>query len=87
MVWGFGSLTLSTNLAKDLGPRMVAAIFFGQEAFTHKGYAPIGMFVSISATLLTTAYYEFWMRDSYLTLRGGHASFDDGEAVRRYYTA
>jgi glycerol uptake facilitator-like aquaporin len=81
MIWGFGSLTLSTNLARDLGPRIVAAIFFGSEAFTHKSYAPIGMLVNIPATLLATAYYELWMRDSLLTLRRGHASLNDDEAV------
>jgi glycerol uptake facilitator-like aquaporin len=81
MIWGFGSLTLSTNLARDLGPRMVAGIFFGPEVFTHKGYAPIGMLVNIPATLLATAYYELWMRDSLLTLRRGHAKYNDEEAV------
>lgn len=29
MVWGFADITISTNLARDLGCRCVAAIFFG----------------------------------------------------------
>lgn len=31
MVWGFAGITISTNLARDLGCRCVAAIFFGGE--------------------------------------------------------
>lgn len=31
MVWGFADITISTNLARDLGTRIVAAIFFGGE--------------------------------------------------------
>jgi hypothetical protein len=29
MIWGFANVTISTNLARDLGTRIVAAIFFG----------------------------------------------------------
>ena len=80
MIWGFGSQTLSTNLARDLGTRLVAAIFFGSEAFTNMGYAPIGMLVNIPATLLATAYYELWMRDSFAVIGRGHAKHRDGAA-------
>lgn len=31
MVWGFADVTISTNLARDLGTRIVAAIFYGGE--------------------------------------------------------
>ena len=31
MVWGFADITISTNLARDLGTRIVAAIFYGGE--------------------------------------------------------
>lgn len=29
MIWGFADITISTNLARDLGTRIVAAIFYG----------------------------------------------------------
>lgn len=29
MIWGFANVTISTNLARDLGTRIVAAIFWG----------------------------------------------------------
>jgi len=31
MIWGFADITISTNLARDLGTRIVAAIFYGGE--------------------------------------------------------
>lgn len=79
MVWGFADITISTNLARDLGTRIVAAIFYGREAFTYMGYAPIAVLVNIPATLFATAYYEFLMRDSFLIIGKGHAVHEDGE--------
>ena len=29
MIWGFANVTISTNMARDLGTRIVAAIFYG----------------------------------------------------------
>jgi glycerol uptake facilitator-like aquaporin len=29
MIWGFANATMSTNMARDLGTRIVAAIFYG----------------------------------------------------------
>jgi len=49
MVWGFANVTISTNLARDLGTRIVAAIFFGGDAFNK--YAPIAILVNVPATL------------------------------------
>lgn len=79
MVWGFADITISTNLARDLGTRMVAAIFYGREAFTYMGYTPIAVLVNIPATLFATAYYEFLMRDSFMVIGKGHAVHEDGE--------
>lgn len=80
MVWGFADVTISTNLARDLGTRIVAAIFYGREAFTYMGYAPIAILVNIPATLFATAYYEFLMRDSFLVIGKGHAVHEDGDS-------
>lgn len=55
-MWGFADITISTNLARDLGTRLVALIFYGREAFTYMGYAPIAILVNIPATLFATAY-------------------------------
>lgn len=79
MVWGFADVTISTNLARDLGTRMVAAIFYGREAFTYMSYSPIAILVNIPATLFATAYYEFLMRDSFLIIGKGHAVHEDGD--------
>lgn len=60
MVWGFAANTISTNLARDLGTRFVAAIFFGKGAFTaSNGYSWISILVNITATICATAFYEF----------------------------
>jgi len=81
IIWGFGGIGLSTNLARDLGTRIVAAIFWGREAFTYQSYAPIALFVNIPATLLATAYYEFLMRDSLAVIGRGHTTHKDGSAA------
>lgn len=81
MIWGFGSIALSTNLARDLGARVVAAIFYGPEVFTYRGYPPIAIFVNVPATLLATTYYELLMRDSATLISQGHAVQRDGSPV------
>lgn len=65
MVWGFADITISTNLARDLGTRLVALIFYGREAFTYMGYAPIAILVNIPATLFATAYCKQRALDSF----------------------
>lgn len=85
MVWGFADVTISTNMARDLGTRIVAAIFFGKEAFTYMTYSPISILVSIPATLAATGCYEFLMRDSLLRIHKGHAEFESGnEGLMRH---
>ncbi|KAM3502990.1 hypothetical protein MY11210_008880 [Beauveria gryllotalpidicola] len=80
MIWAFADITISTNTARDLGARMVAAIFFGNEAFTYMTYSPISILVGIPATLCATGYYEFLMRDSVLRIQKGHVQFESGSA-------
>lgn len=79
MIWGFADNTISTNLARDLGTRIVAAIFFGKEAFTYRDYSPIAILVNLPATLFATAYYELVMRDSLLVMAKGQAVHEQGE--------
>ncbi|KAL9091468.1 MAG: hypothetical protein Q9165_004854 [Trypethelium subeluteriae] len=80
MVWGFADVTISTNLARDLGTRIVAAIFFGGEAFSYdNGYAWISILVNVPATIFATGYYEFLMRDSLKKIGAGHAVHEHGE--------
>lgn len=70
-MWGFADITISTNLARDLGTRIVALIFYGPEAFTYMGYAPIAILVNIPATLFATAYCKQKAFDSFCS----HALF------------
>jgi glycerol uptake facilitator-like aquaporin len=63
MIWGFANLTISTNLARDLGTRIVAAIFYGGDAFND--YAAIAILVNIPATIFATGVYETILRDSF----------------------
>lgn len=80
MILGFAANTISTNTARDLGTRIVAAIFFGKEAFTFKNYSWISILVNIPATIFATGYYEFLMRDSLQKIGKGHAQHEHGEA-------
>jgi len=80
MIWGFAVNTISTNTARDLGTRMVAAIFFGGEAFTYDhSYAWISILVNIPATLFATGFYELVVRDSLNKIAKGHASHEEGD--------
>ena len=79
LICGKGN-TISTNLARDLGTRIVAAIFFGGEAFSfNNGYSWISILVNVPATIFATGYYEFLMRDSLQKIHGGHAEHEAGE--------
>ena len=87
MVWGFGGYSISTNLARDLGCRIVAAIFFSGEVFSYHNYAWISVLVNVPATFFATGYYEFLMRDSLQKLGKGAAVHEGGEtALKRYMT-
>ena len=87
MIWGFADITISTNLARDLGTRIVAAIFFGGEAFTYSHYSWIAILVNVPATIFATTYYEILMRDSLKKIGAGHAVHEEGEdGLRRHIT-
>jgi len=87
MIWGFADVTISTNLARDLGTRIVAAIFFGGSAFSYRNYSWIAILVNVPATLFATAYYEFLMRDSLAKIAKGHARHEHGdEGLHRHLT-
>jgi hypothetical protein len=77
MIWGFANITISTNLARDLGTRIVAAIFFGGDAFTK--YSAISILVNIPATIVATTYYELVLRDSIQVIAKGHGQHEEGE--------
>lgn len=79
MVWAFADISISTNLARDLGTRIVAAIFFGGESFSYYNYSWIAILVNVPATIFATGYYEFLMRDSLSKIGKGHAVHEDGE--------
>ncbi|KAF2753625.1 aquaporin-like protein [Pseudovirgaria hyperparasitica] len=87
MVWGFADISISTNLARDLGTRIVAAIFYGGEAFSYYNYSWIAIMVNVPATLFATAYYELLMRDSLQKIGKGHALHEEGEeGLQRHLT-
>lgn len=87
MIWGFAGITISTNLARDLGCRAVAAIFFGGEVFSYKNYSWISLVVNIPATFFATAYYELVLRDSLQKLGKGAAVHEHGDdGLKKYWT-
>lgn len=84
---GFADITISTNLARDLGCRCLAAIFFGGEVFSYHNYSWIAILVNVPATLFATAYYELLLRDSLQKLGKGAAVHEHGEeALTRHLT-
>jgi len=85
MVWGFAPITISTNLARDFGCRIVAAIFFGSEAFTYRHYCWISILVNIPATIFGTTVYEVFLRDSLAKIHSGKAEYQHGEEGLKKY--
>ncbi|TVY49685.1 Aquaporin [Lachnellula occidentalis] len=77
MVWGFAGATIATNLARDLGTRIVAAIFYGGDAFNT--YAPIAIFTNVPATMFALFVYEILLRDSFAIIAKGHNVHEEGE--------
>ncbi|KFY05346.1 hypothetical protein O988_00082 [Pseudogymnoascus sp. VKM F-3808] len=77
MVWGFADVTIATNSARDLGTRIVAAIFFGKDAF--QPYSAIYILGNIPAALFATTVYELVFRDSMKKIAAGHLMHEDGE--------
>lgn len=79
MIWGFADITISTNLARDLGTRFAAAIFYGHEVFTYMNYSWISILVNVPATFFATFVYEGLLRDSLDRIGTGHATYEGGE--------
>lgn len=77
MIWGFGSIALSANLARDLGTRIVAAIFYGRDAFPT--YSAIAILVNVPAPVIATLGYEVMFKDSFANIAEGHNVHEDGE--------
>jgi MIP family channel proteins len=87
MVWGFADITISTNLARDLGARIVAAIFYGADAFSYNHYSWIAMLVNIPASIFAVSYYELMMKDSMVNIANGHAEHENGtDGLMRHLT-
>jgi hypothetical protein len=76
---------MSANMARDLGTRIVAAIFFGGDAFTYHNYSWIGILVTFPAMIFGTSVYELLVRDSMTHIAQGHASHSEGhEGLARH---
>ena len=88
VIWGFGSQALSLNTARDLGTRIVAAIFFGGDAFTNYNFCWIPLLVNLPAYILGAGFYEYFFRDSLQSIGLGHAEHENGRAgVLRHLTS
>ncbi|KAA8565729.1 hypothetical protein MFRU_006g02880 [Monilinia fructicola] len=77
MIWGFADVTIELNSSRDLGARIVAAIFFGRDAFSV--YSAIPILTSIPAMLFGTALYEMIQRDSFGVIAKGHSVHERGQ--------
>lgn len=64
MIWAFSPLTISTNTARDLGARCLAAAFYGKEVFSFGNVAWIYILVNIAASVFAALLYELVFKDS-----------------------
>jgi hypothetical protein len=85
MIWGFGGVPVEINSARDLGTRMVAAIFYRRDAFS--SYSAIVLLTNISATIFASTMYELILRDSFTVVAKGSNIHEEGKSgLRRYLT-
>ncbi|PMD54689.1 putative glycerol uptake facilitator [Hyaloscypha bicolor E] len=77
MVWGFTNVTISTNLARDLGTRIVAAIFYGGDAFNTN--APIAIPVNVPETLFGEPYSHNMLFFPFAIIAKGHSVHEDSQ--------
>lgn len=74
-------------MARDLGTRIVAAIFFGGDAFTYHSYSWISLLVTIPASVCATWFYEFVFKDNVIQIAQGHAAHVEGdEGFARHFS-
>lgn len=71
------------NLARDLGARLVALIYYHRQVFFYReygfGFTWIPLFVNIPMTFLAASFYEYVMKDSLLHIGGGYAVHEEGD--------
>ena|ERR1700742_1977665 len=85
--WGFADITVSANMARDLGTRIVAAIFFGGDAFSYHNYSWIRILTTIPAMVFGTSVYELLIKDSMVNIAQGHESHSDGhEGLAKHFS-
>ncbi|KAJ9612581.1 hypothetical protein H2200_004178 [Cladophialophora chaetospira] len=75
----FADITVSANMARDLGTRIVAAIFFGSDAFTYHHHSWIGILGTVPASIFATSVYELLVKDSIVHIAKGHAGHSEGQ--------
>lgn len=87
MIWSFAPVSIGTNMARDLGCRIVAAIWYGGEAFSYDHYSWIPILVNVPAYFFATFFYEAVCRDSLSKIGKGAAKHEGGEeALVRHLT-
>src|ERR1700760_2035717 len=76
--WRLVDITVGLNMVRDLGKTMVAAMFFGRDAFTQHHYAWIGILSTTPASVVGTTLYELLLKDSILHIVKDLASHREG---------
>ncbi|KAI0780179.1 aquaporin-like protein [Fomes fomentarius] len=77
MVWGYATVGIATNAARDVGARLMALTIWGLDAGGGP-YAAIAALVNIPATLLAVLFYEFILADSSRIVTPAHVDWIGG---------
>jgi len=83
MIWGYSSVGLSANAARDLGGRFAAMTIWGKGAVGTPGYAAIAALTNIPATILGFMIYELMFVDSDRVVSQVHREFHDVHALHK----
>ncbi|KAF7792423.1 hypothetical protein EIP86_003460 [Pleurotus ostreatoroseus] len=70
-IWGYATVGLSTNTARDLGSRFMVMSIWGRAA-SGGSYAAIAALTNIPATLCAVIFYEVFLADSSRVITQAH---------------
>ncbi|KAI0745100.1 aquaporin-like protein [Earliella scabrosa] len=85
MVWGYATVGIATNAARDVGARLMALTIWGLPA-SGGSYAAIAALTNIPATLLAVLFYEFVLADSSRVITPAHVDWIAGHLAHEEHS-
>ncbi|TFK88729.1 aquaporin-like protein [Polyporus arcularius HHB13444] len=85
MVWGYATVGIATNAARDVGARLMVLTIWGLPA-GGGSYAAIAALTNIPATLLAVLFYEYVLADSSRVITPAHVDYLNGHLAHEEHS-